>query len=55
MSVMPACRQRKRGTEMNRIYRLVWSSVQRIWVVAGELARGKTKAATVCAAVALTG
>ncbi|MFP2429058.1 ESPR-type extended signal peptide-containing protein, partial [Enterobacter ludwigii] len=36
-------------------YRLVWSSVQRIWVVAGELARGKTKAATVCAAVALTG
>lgn len=32
---------------MNKIYRLVWNEVQKTWVVACELAKGKKKAATV--------
>ncbi|HAW1202333.1 TPA: hypothetical protein JLL68_004832 [Escherichia coli] len=40
---------------MNTIYRLVWNSARRLWVVASELTRAKKKSATTGAALILCG
>ncbi|TAN51540.1 MAG: filamentous hemagglutinin N-terminal domain-containing protein, partial [Methylococcaceae bacterium] len=33
----------KRHASMNRIYRLVWSTVHRVWIPVAEIARGRSK------------
>ncbi len=46
---MPFCQQHpinslmKRHASMNRIYRLVWSNVHKVWIPVAEIARGRSK------------